>query len=129
MQNWTDKIIHWNQLPGTEVKRLIATWGMAPEQIAKYDKKHGFTNSAPKLQVPVTVEKTAKPTAKPAVKKAVAKPTVRQKHTGPDGAIKFVEHRDQYVGFFGGKVVVTKRTKEACREFLAREFGVEEHIG
>ena len=37
MKNWTDPIIHWNQLPGTEVKRLIATWGMTPEQIAKYD--------------------------------------------------------------------------------------------
>jgi hypothetical protein len=125
MQNWTDKIIHWNQLPGTEVKRLLATWGMAPEQIAKYDKKHGFTNSAPKSQVPVTVEKTAKPTAKPAVKKAVVKPAARQKHTGADGAVKFVAHRNLYVGFMGGKVVVTKRTVEACQTVLLEQFGIQ----
>ena len=125
MQNWTDKIIHWNQLPGTEVKRLLATWGMAPEQIAKYDKKHGFTNSAPKSQVPVTVEKPAKPTAKPAVKKAVVKPAARQKHTGADGAVKFVAHRNLYVGFMGGKVVVTKRTVEACQTVLLEQFGIQ----
>ena len=122
MQNWTDSIIHWNQLPGTEVRRLIATWGMTPEQIAKYDKKHGFTNSAPKVAVPVKAEKPAP------VKKAVAKPvakTTRQKHTGADGAIKFVEHRNLYVGFFGGKVVVTKRTEAQCREFLATTYGAD----
>jgi hypothetical protein len=125
MQNWTDKIIHWNQLPGTEVKRLLATWGMTPEQIAKYDKKHGFANSASKAQVSVTAEKAVKPTPKPAVKKTAAKSTARQKHTGADGAIKFVEHRNLYVGFFGGKVVVTKRTIDACRAVLLEQFGIE----
>jgi hypothetical protein len=125
MQNWTDKIIHWNQLPGTEVKRLLATWGMTPEQIAKYDKKNGFANSASKAQVPVKAEKTAKPIATPVAKKAVAKPAARQKHTGADGAIKFVEHRNLYVGFFGGKVVVTKRTVDACRAVLLEQYGIE----
>ena len=125
MQNWTDKIIHWNQLPGTEVKRLLATWGMAPEQIAKYDRKHGFTNSAPKAQVPVKAEKTAKPAVSPVAKKAVAKPAARQKHTGADGEIKFVAHRNLYVGLLGGKVVVTKRTVDACRTVLLEQFGIE----
>ena len=125
MQNWTDKIIHWNQLPGTEVKRLLATWGMTPEQIAKYDKKHGFSNSAPKTQVPVTAEKTVKPATKPVAKKTAAKPAARQKHTGADGAIKFVAHRNLYVGFLGGKVVVTKRTADACRVVLLEQFGIE----
>ena len=125
MQNWTDKIIHWNQLPGTEVKRLLATWGLAPEQIAKYDRKHGFTNSAPKAQVPVKAEKTAKPAVSPVAKKAVAKPAARQKHTGTDGEIKFVAHRNLYVGFLGGKVVVTKRTVDACRTVLLEQFGIE----
>jgi hypothetical protein len=98
---------------------------MTPEQIAKYDKKHGFTNSAPKAQVPVKAEKAMKPAPKPAVKKTVAKPAARQKHTGADGAIKFVEHRNLYVGFFGGKVVVTKRTIDACRAVLLEQFGIE----
>ena len=125
MQNWTDKIIHWNQLPGTEVKRLLATWGKTPADIAKYDKKHGFVNSAPKSQVPAPVEKTAKPVVSPAPKKAVAKPVARQKHTGADGEIKFVAHRNLYVGFLGGKVVVTKRTVDACRAVLLEQFGIE----
>ena len=125
MKNWTDKIIHWNQLPGTEVKRLLATWGKTPAEIAKYDKKHGFENSVPKSQVPVPAEKTAKPVVSPTPKKAVTKPVARQKHTGADGAIKFVAHRNLYVGFLGGKVVVTKRTVDACRAVLLEQFGIE----
>ena len=126
MKNWTDTCINWNQLPGTEVKRLIATWGFTPEQIAKYDKKHGFVTAPAK---PVT--KTEATTPAKAVKKATtvatkkvpAKASVRQKHTGADGEIKFVEHRNLFVGFMGGKVVVTKRTEAQCREFLVAEFG------
>jgi hypothetical protein len=44
---------------------------------------------------------------------------MRQKHTGTDGEVKFVAHRNLYVGFMGGRVVVTKRTAEACQTFLA----------
>jgi hypothetical protein len=44
---------------------------------------------------------------------------MRQKHTGADGEVKFVEHRNLFVGFMGGKVVVTKRTEAACHAFLA----------
>lgn len=126
MQNWTDKIIHWNQLPGTEVKRLLDTWGKSPAEIAKYDKKHGFVNAAPKSVAPSTAAvpaKAEKPAKAPA--KTVAKPAARQKHTGADGAIKFVEHRNLYVGFMGGRVVVTKRTVEACKVFLLENFGIE----
>jgi len=100
MVNWTDKIIHWNQLGSTELKRLITTWGKDEKFIAKYDKAHGFESS---------------PTTK----------TVRQKHTGANGEIKFVEHRNLYIGFFGGRVVVTKRTAEACKEVLRTDYGVE----
>jgi hypothetical protein len=135
MVNWTDPIIHWNQLPGTEVKRLLDTWGKDEAFIAKYDKKHGYTASpVSPVKVPAKVvvksaTKTEATTPVKAVKKATTvapkKTSTRQKHTGPDGAIKFVEHRELYVGFFGGKVVVTKRTEEACREYLTREYGVE----
>jgi hypothetical protein len=127
MQNWTDKIIHWNQLPGTEVKRLLATWGKTPTEIAKYDKKHGIANAAPKSVAPMPTAvpaKAEKPTKAPA-KTVTAKPTARQKHTGADGEIKFVAHRHLYVGFMGGKVVVTKRTVDACRVVLLEQFGIE----
>lgn len=123
MKNWTDKIINWNQLPGTEVKRLIATWGMTPEQIAKYDKKHGYTNAAQD----VTEAKPAKTTKTKAKAEVVdvPKPT-RQKHTGKNGEIKFVDHRNLYVGFWGGRVVVTKRTREACLAVLQKDYNFEE---
>ena len=122
MTNWTDPIIHWNQLPGTEVKRLLATWGMDEKAIAKYDKKHGFEHRplavpAPAKAVVAKSVVAAVPKA-PAKKAAPAKPAARQKHTGADGEVKFVEHRSLYVGFWGGRVVVTKRTEAACVEFL-----------
>lgn len=127
MTNWTDSIIHWNQLPGTEVRRLIATWGMDEKSIARYDVKHGFAPTP--LKVPVPTKTTATKPAVAAVPKAPAKKTpakkavpaksaARQKHTGADGEVKFVAHRSLYVGFWGGRVVVTKRTEAACVEFL-----------
>jgi len=132
MVNWTDSIIHWNQLPGTEVKRLLDTWGKDEAFIARYDKKHGYAASPVKVPAKVVTKsatKTEATTPAKAVKKATTvapkKAPTRQKHTGPDGAVKFVEHRELYVGFFGGRVVVTKRTEAACREVLAREYGVE----
>ena len=124
MTNWTDPIIHWNQLPGTEVKRLLATWGMDEKAIARYDAKHGFEPTPLKVPAPAKAV-AAKPVVvavpkAPAKKATPAKPAARQKHTGVDGEVKFVEHRNLFVGFWGGKVVVTKRTEAACREFLAK---------
>ena len=122
MTNWTDPIIHWNQLPGTEVKRLLATWGMDEKAIAKYDAKHGFEPTPLKVPAPAKAV-AAKPVVvavpkAPAKKATPAKPAARQKHTGVDGEVKFVEHRNLFVGFWGGRVVVTKRTEAACVEFL-----------
>ena len=131
MVNWTDPIIHWNQLPGTEVKRLLDTWGKDEAFIARYDKKHDYAVSPVKAPVKVATKSAAKTeatTPAKAVKKATTaapkKVITRQKHTGPDGAVKYVEHRELYVGFFGGRVVVTKRTEASCRELLAQEYGV-----
>lgn len=125
MVNWTDKIIHWNQLGSTELKRLLDTWGFSPEQIASYDASGGKVkpraSKAPRTATPAKAEKVVKAPAK----KVVAKPVTRQKHTGADGEVKFVEHRNLYVGFFGGKVVVTKRTKEQCLQVLRTEFKLE----
>jgi len=122
MTNWTDPIIHWNQLPGTEVKRLLATWGMDEKAIARYDAKHGYEHRplavpAPAKAVAVKPVVAAVPKA-PAKKAAPAKPATRQKHVGADGEVKLVAHRNLFVGFWGGKVVVTKRTEAACVEFL-----------
>jgi len=124
MTNWTDPIIHWNQLPGTEVKRLLATWGMDEKAIARYDAKHGFAPTP--LKVPAPAKAVAAKDISGAVRtsmsrtKDIVKRAARQKHVGADGEVKFVEHRSLYVGFWGGKVVVTKRTEAACREFLAK---------
>jgi hypothetical protein len=121
MVNWTDSIINWNQLPGTEVKRLIDTWGKDEAFIRKYDAKHGHVHAPLKAAAPATI---AKGVIKPVAKKAVAKTAPkRQKHTGADGEVKFVEHRNLFVGFMDGRVVVTKRTEAQCREFLVKEFG------
>ena len=126
MNNWTDPIIHWNQLPGTEVKRLLATWGMDEKAIAKYDAKHGFAPTPLKVPAPAKAV-AAKPVATavpkaPAKKAAPAKPATRQKHAGADGDVIFLEHRNMFVGFWGGKRVVIKRTEAACREFLAKVY-------
>lgn len=138
MKNWTDSCINWHQLSGTEVKRLLNTWGMTERQIANYDVKHGFA-PAPKAEAapakvpaktaPAKAETKpatkAAPAKKETTKKVVQKAPARQKHTGADGEIKFVDHRDLYVGFWGGKVVVTKRTEAQCRAFLTATFGAE----
>ena len=98
MVQWTDSNINWQALSAKEIRGLINTWGDTG---------------------------TAKVARKTAVKKAVAKKVTRQRHSGADGEVKFVEHRNLYVGFWAGKVVVTKRTEAACREFLKSEFGAE----
>ena len=98
MKNWTDPCINWHQLPGTEVKRLIDTWGFTPEQIVKYDKKHGFNNPAPKAtpQVPALKGMTPlgiKPAATkkvPAKKKVGAKPAVAKPAAAAEKAIVLV---------------------------------------
>lgn len=129
MKNWTDKIINWHQLPATEVKRLIATWGMTDRQIANYDAKHGFTNApaqpATKTEATTPAKAVKKATTVVAKKAVATKAPTRQKHTGADGEVKFVEHRNLYVGFMGGKVVVTKRTEAQCQDFLSTNFGFE----
>jgi hypothetical protein len=124
MVNWTDSVINWNQLGSTQLKRLIDTWGKDEAFIAKYDKKHGHVHTPlkPVASVAKTATKTV-PAKKAAVK--VTKAPVRQKHTGADGEVKYVEHRNLYVGFFGGKVVVTKRTAEQCLVVLRNEYKLE----
>lgn len=114
MVHWTDKAINWQSLNAREIRNLINTWGTdTPKKKAV-------------KQVKVTVPTTF------AVERAGAKVKVeavkRQKHTGNDGDIKFVAHRNLYIGFANGKVVVTKRTAEACAETLIREYGLKSRV-
>lgn len=102
MVQWTDKNINWQSLSAREIARLINTWGDKPAKAAK-------------VKVPANGK----------VVVAAERKVTRQKHTGADGEVKFVSHRNLYVGFWGGKVVVTKRTEEACKAFLKSEFGAE----
>ena len=102
MVQWNDSNINWQSLNAREIRRLINTWGDKPAKAAK-------------VVVP----------AKGKVKVAAERKVTRQKHTGADGEVKFVAHRNLYVGFWGNKVVVTKRTEAACKEFLKSEFGAE----
>ena len=134
MKNWTDSCINWHQLPATEAKRLIATWGMTERQIANYDAKHGFataTKAEPKTEAKAPAKKetatkvVAKAPAKKTTTKVVQKPATRQKHTGADGVVKFLDHRNLYIGFWGGRVVVTKRTEAQCQEFLKSTYGAD----
>jgi hypothetical protein len=97
---------------------------MDEKSIAKYDAKHGFkhrTTAVPAPAKAVAVKPAVAVVSKaPAKKAAPARAVARQKHTGADGEVKFVEHRSLYVGFWGGRVVITKRTEAACREFLEK---------
>ena len=102
----------------------MATKKPAPKKAAPAKKSAPAKKAVPAKKVaPVkkaVPAKKAAPTKKavPAKKAAPAKPAARQKHTGADGEVKFVEHRNLFVGFWGDRVVVTKRTEAACVEFL-----------
>ena len=101
MVQWTDSNINWQSLSAKQIRGLINTWG-----------KDGAEAKVTKVK-------------KVAAKKAAAPKATRQRHHGADGEVKFVEHRNLYIGFWAGKVVVTKRTEQACRDFLKSEFGAE----
>ena len=130
LPNWTDSVIHWNQLGSTATKRLIDTWGKDEAFIRKYDAKHGHAHTpvtAPAPAKTATKKEATAPAkvAKKATTVAPKKAPVRQKHTGANGEIKFVEHRNLFSGFWDNRVVVTKRTEAQCREFLKKEYGAE----
>ena len=114
MVHWTDSNINWQSLSAREINRLIQTWGT--DEAAE----------APKVKV--AVKKAVKTPAKaaPKAEKAPTKARVTKKHVGADGEVKFLAHRNVYVGFAnGGKIVVTRNTAEACQAYLEREYMLE----
>jgi hypothetical protein len=101
---WTDKIINWHMLPGSEVQRLVREWGKTDEQIAAEKGKAAKisakkvkptkTSSTPvvaakpvpkvvKPAAPVAVVKPAKVTKPAATKPAPAKPATKPATTKP----------------------------------------------
>lgn len=87
------KTILWQNLSARQIQQMIRDWPVA-----------GQTVETREIKFP---------------KKASTK---RQRHHGADGEVKFVEHRKLYVGFWGGRVVVTKRTAEACHAFISANY-------
>ena len=67
---------------------------------------------------PVDVQAQMVPKAKRVMKAA----KVRESH--PDGAIVFLDHRQIWVGYFGGKIQCSKKTEAAVKEYLSNKFGV-----
>lgn len=81
---WTDKIINWHQLPGTDVQRLIREWGKTDAEIAADEAK-----AAKKAGKKVATKAVTKPAPAPEVKPAPApKPA---KATKPAPAAPVVE--------------------------------------
>lgn len=115
--------INWSSLSGTQIREVIRAWPNVPEyaQFKPMSKSQVVVQAAQKATLPVVDVKVPKVK----VRDLEGPPsTKRQKHFGADGEVKFLEHRQLYVGFFGGRVVVTKRTREACLECLANVYGV-----
>lgn len=115
--------INWSSLTGTQIRAVIRAWPNVPEyaQFKPVSKSQVVVQAAQKAKLPVTDVKVPKVKVQDL---AGSPSTKRQKHFGADGEVKFLEHRQLYVGFFGGRVVVTKRTREACLECLANVYGV-----
>ena len=105
--------INWGVLSSSQIREVIRMWPELPEFLKQQPKSKYKPRAKAEHQI------------KAAVKPQRTEVTKRQKHFGADGEIKFVEHRNLYVGFFGGRVVVTKRTREACAEYLLAVHGIQ----
>lgn len=111
------KNIPWSSLTGSQIREVVRMWPELPAFITG-GKSQIVVQAA---QVPVVNLKVA---PVPASKlKGMPKVSQRQKHTGADGEVKFVEHRNIWIGFFGGRAVIKRSTAEACREALKAQFG------
>lgn len=111
--------IMWNQYSARQIREIIRAWPELPAFVTG-GKSQIVAQAAAATKTPVKTLSVA-----PAkIQDLKGLPTKRQKHFGADGEIKFVEHRGLFVGFFGGRVVVTKRTREACAEYLLNVHGV-----
>jgi hypothetical protein len=107
------KNILWQNLSAAEIRKMIREWPGKDGNAAE-TKKARVVAKTPVIKVPA-VKTKAKVEAKPADR--------ARKHFGADGEVKFVAHRNIWIGFFGGKAVVKRSTEQACRETLKAQFG------
>ena len=98
------KPIQWQNLSCYALQDLIDRWPLTGAEIT--EPKNNKVMGKVKKQVKI--------------KSRVPKTNPRQRHQGQDGEIRYLEHRGVWIGFWGGRVVVTKKTQQACQEFLDR---------
>ena len=111
------KNILWQNLSAKQIRDMIRNWPVNGEQ---------GTSKAPVVKDPTVQVPVIKTLAPKATAKEAAKPANRaRKHTGRDGEVKFVAHRNIWIGFAGGRAVIKRSTQKACREALKAQFGVE----
>lgn len=104
--------ILWQNLSPKEIQKMIREWPADGYPV---------TANKPAVKVP-TVKIDAK---KHKVKVVAAGAANRgRKHFGADGEVKFVEHRNIWIGFFGGRAVAKSKTEDGCRAILKRIHNV-----
>ena len=112
------KNILWQNLSAREIQKMIQDW---VPQNADENKTDIVVEVATKTKRKVKNLKGSKVK----VQDIKGLPSKRQKHTGLDGEVRYIDHRDQWLGFFGGRAVLARKTEESCRKALKAKFGVD----
>jgi hypothetical protein len=110
------RVILWQNLSPAEIRKVIREWPV-PES-----KSQVLAQKAQECKLPLVDVKVKQ--SKPSDFKGLPK-AQRQKHVGADGEVKFVAHRDLWLGFFGGRAVVKARTQNACAALLKKHFDID----
>lgn len=129
--------INWGSLTGSQIREVIRTWPDVPEYaVLKPSAIRAVMTpaktTAPTAEIPTkkpTKASAKKPAKAPTKKSAAATATVTaraRKHTGRDGEVKFLAHRNIWIGFAGGRAVIKRSTEQACRDALKAQFGVQD---
>jgi len=105
------KNILWQNLSAKQIRDMIRNWPVSEPKASE---------KAPRTPVVKQVKAAA-----PAAPKAAKTADRARKHFGRDGEVKFVAHRNIWIGFAGGRAVIKRSTQKACREALKAQFGVE----
>lgn len=96
--------ILWQNLTPRQIRTMIREWPVDAAVAPKASRK---------AVVKVTKQVKAPEAAAPKVK-----------YTGADGEVKFIEHRNLFLGFMGGKAVAKSKTEAGCRAILKRIYNI-----